>query len=110
MPAACGAAPTQAEIGMIDSDGAVAAYEGTDRRRGPARGRRAPRSTEMGIAPIVAIIAWTRSGGTVTPGLVDPHTHSIFAGTRQAEVELRQNGHGVPRHPRRRRRHPPDGA
>ena len=33
-------------------------------------------------------------GGTVTPGLIDPHTHSIFAGTRQAEVELRQKGHG----------------
>jgi imidazolonepropionase len=31
-------------------------------------------------------------GGTVTPGLVDPHTHLLFAGTREAELELRQRG------------------
>ena len=35
-----------------------------------------------------------RARGTVTPGLIDPHTHLLFAGTRQAEVELRQRGHG----------------
>ena len=32
-------------------------------------------------------------GGTVTPGLIDPHTHLLFAGTRHAEVEMRQRGH-----------------
>lgn len=32
--------------------------------------------------------------GTVTPGLIDPHTHLLFAGTRHAEIELRQRGHG----------------
>ena len=31
-------------------------------------------------------------GGTVTPGLVDPHTHLLFAGSREAELELRQRG------------------
>jgi imidazolonepropionase len=31
-------------------------------------------------------------GGTVTPGLVDPHTHLLFAGSREAELELRQQG------------------
>ena len=31
--------------------------------------------------------------GTVTPGLIDPHTHLLFAGTRHAEVEMRQRGH-----------------
>lgn len=30
--------------------------------------------------------------GTVTPGLVDPHTHLLFAGTREAELGLRQRG------------------
>lgn len=30
--------------------------------------------------------------GTVTPGLVDPHTHLLFGGTREAEVGLRQRG------------------
>jgi imidazolonepropionase len=33
-------------------------------------------------------------GGTVTPGLVDPHTHLLFAGSREAELELRQRGAG----------------
>jgi imidazolonepropionase len=32
------------------------------------------------------------TGGTVTPGLVDPHTHLLFGGTREAEVGLRQRG------------------
>jgi imidazolonepropionase len=31
-------------------------------------------------------------GGAVTPGLVDPHTHLLFAGSREGELELRQNG------------------
>ena len=31
-------------------------------------------------------------GGTVTPGLVDPHTHLLFAGSREDELELRQRG------------------
>jgi imidazolonepropionase len=33
-------------------------------------------------------------GGAVTPGLVDPHTHLLFAGSREAELELRQRGAG----------------
>ena len=33
-------------------------------------------------------------GGAVTPGLVDPHTHLLFAGTREGELELRQEGAG----------------
>lgn len=34
------------------------------------------------------------AGGTVTPGLVDPHTHLLFAGSRETELELRQQGAG----------------
>ena len=33
-------------------------------------------------------------GGVVTPGLVDPHTHLLFAGTREGELVLRQQGAG----------------
>jgi imidazolonepropionase len=33
-------------------------------------------------------------GGTVTPGLIDAHTHLLFAGTREGELELRQRGAG----------------
>jgi len=32
------------------------------------------------------------AGGTVTPGLIDPHTHLLFAGSREGEVLLRQRG------------------
>src|SRR4051812_7550348 len=34
------------------------------------------------------------AGGSVTPGLVDPHTHLLFAGSRESELELRQQGAG----------------
>ncbi len=33
-------------------------------------------------------------GGTVTPGLVDAHTHLLFAGSRERELILRQRGAG----------------
>jgi imidazolonepropionase len=33
-------------------------------------------------------------GAAVTPGLVDPHTHLLFAGSRVAELRLRQQGAG----------------
>ena len=33
-------------------------------------------------------------GGSVTPGLVDPHTHLLFAGSREGEWQLRQQGAG----------------
>jgi imidazolonepropionase len=31
-------------------------------------------------------------GGTLVPGFVDAHTHPVFAGTREAEFELRTRG------------------
>ncbi|KAF0244852.1 MAG: hypothetical protein FD180_2154 [Planctomycetota bacterium] len=31
-------------------------------------------------------------GRLVTPGLIDPHTHAVFAGTREDEFELRNSG------------------
>ncbi|MDQ3870426.1 MAG: amidohydrolase family protein, partial [Chloroflexota bacterium] len=34
------------------------------------------------------------AGGTVTPGLIDPHTHLLFAGTRESEWQLRREGQG----------------
>jgi imidazolonepropionase len=32
------------------------------------------------------------AGGAVTPGLIDPHTHLLFAGSREDELVLRQGG------------------
>jgi len=83
----------QNDIGVIDGEvnGAVAAYEG----RIVAVGRLDDverRLEAMGIAAS-ALTRLDAQQGTVTPGLIDPHTHLLFAGTRQAEIELRQRGH-----------------
>lgn len=32
------------------------------------------------------------SGKIVTPGLIDPHTHLVFGGSREKELEMRLNG------------------
>ena len=32
------------------------------------------------------------AGRVVTPGLIDPHTHLVFAGSREGEIELRRRG------------------
>jgi imidazolonepropionase len=34
------------------------------------------------------------AGGLVTPGLIDAHTHLVFAGTREAEWQMRAHGAG----------------
>ncbi len=47
-------------------------------------------------------------GGTVTPGLVDPHTHLLFGGSREDELVAAAAGRVVPRDPRGRRRDPLD--
>jgi imidazolonepropionase len=92
---------TQSDIGLLTdeagaagpSDGpAVAAFEGRILAVGPLS--EVERQLEwMGI-PAGAMTRLDAQRGTVTPGLVDPHTHLLFAGTRHAEVELRQRGHG----------------
>jgi imidazolonepropionase len=88
----------QREIGLLMAEGsepagapAVAAYQG----RIVATGRLPEveaRLAELGVAGN-AIERVDARRGTVTPGLIDPHTHLLFAGTRHAEVELRQRGH-----------------
>src|SRR5207253_10426412 len=50
------------------------------------------RRNELGVAD-GAIERIDAHRGTVTPGLIDPHTHLLFGGERHAEVELRQRGH-----------------
>ncbi len=71
---------------------AIAAYEG----RVVAVGRRAEvewQLAELGI-PVAQLATLDAAGGTVTPGLVDAHTHLLFGGTRHAELQLRQRGLG----------------
>ncbi len=48
---------------------------------------------EAGASP-EAFDVLDAAGGTITPGLVDPHTHLLFAGSREGEVGLRQRGAG----------------
>jgi imidazolonepropionase len=82
----------QSDIGVIEGGGAVAAYEGRIVAVGqlPDVERRLQ---ELGIAAS-SLKRLDARRGTVTPGLIDPHTHLLFAGTRHAEVELRLRGHG----------------
>jgi imidazolonepropionase len=42
--------------------------------------------------PLARFARLDAAGGTVTPGLIDPHTHLLFAGTREGELVLRQRG------------------
>jgi len=52
------------------------------------------RSLEGGGYPLSRFARLDAHGGSVTPGLVDAHTHLIFAGTREHELLLRQQGAG----------------
>jgi imidazolonepropionase len=76
-----------------DPDGlAVAAWDG----RIVAVGRRAEVESALdgrGL-PLARFVRVDAAGGTVTPGLVDPHTHLLFAGSREHELVLRQRGAG----------------
>lgn len=44
--------------------------------------------------PLARFARVDAAGGTVTPGLIDPHTHLLFAGSREGELVLRQRGAG----------------
>ncbi|MEP7361600.1 MAG: imidazolonepropionase, partial [Chloroflexota bacterium] len=88
----------QGDIGLLMAQGssvnqapAVAAYQGRIVAVGPMAQVEA-RLSELGVAE-GAIERVDAQRGTVTPGLIDPHTHLLFGGTRHAEVELRQRGH-----------------
>jgi imidazolonepropionase len=44
--------------------------------------------------PLTRFARLDADGGVLTPGLVDPHTHLLFAGSRENELVLRQQGAG----------------
>jgi imidazolonepropionase len=52
------------------------------------------RAIEAEGYPIGRFVRVNADGGTVTPGLIDPHTHLVFAGSRESEILLRQRGAG----------------
>lgn len=76
--------PAQAELGVIP-DGAVAIRGDTIQAVGPTA---AILAAHAGPATEVVDAA----GRVVTPGLVDAHTHLVFAGSREREYEARLEG------------------
>jgi imidazolonepropionase len=74
-----------AEIGLIN-DGAVAARDGVIVAVGPTSDLRQSVELMEGALLIRA------RGKVVLPGLVDPHTHLVFAGSREHELEMKIQG------------------
>lgn len=70
----------------------VACWEGRIAAVGP-RGA-VERALEGEGYPLGRFARLDAAGGTVTPGLIDPHTHLLFAGSREDEMLLRQRGAG----------------
>jgi len=69
---------------------AVACWEGRILAAGPQN--ELMRALDGSGYPLARFTRVDAAGGTVTPGLIDPHTHLLFAGTREAELVLRQRG------------------
>ena len=70
----------------------VACWEGRIAAVGPRTA--VERALEGEGYPLGRFARIDAAGGTVTPGLVDPHTHLLFAGSREGEMLLRQSGAG----------------
>lgn len=94
--------PTQGDVGRLSASDAggpdapdapvVACWEG----RIAAVGPRAALETALEAQgyPLGRFARLDAAGGTITPGLIDPHTHLLFAGSREGELLLRQRGAG----------------
>jgi imidazolonepropionase len=89
--------PDQGEVGRIRSadpsgpDGpTVAIWEGRIVGVGPRAAVEAELEGEG--FPLARFARIDAAGGAVTPGLIDPHTHLLFAGTREDELVMRQAG------------------
>ena len=94
--------PSQGDLGLLDSASAggvespsapvLACWEGRVVGVGPRDGVEA--GLEANGYSLARFARLDADGGVVTPGLVDPHTHLLFAGTRERELVLRQEGAG----------------
>ena len=83
-----------AAAGGLDAASApiVAIWEGRILGVGPRA--EIERGLEAEGIPIARFARLDARGGSVTPGLVDAHTHLLFAGSREHELVLRQQGAG----------------
>ena len=70
----------------------VACWEGQIVGVGPRD--RVERGLELSGYSMARFARLDAAGGVVTPGLIDPHTHLLFAGAREGELVLRQQGAG----------------
>jgi imidazolonepropionase len=73
-----------------DTAPAVACWEGRILATGPHG--ELVKALEGSGYPLARFARLDAAGGTVTPGLIDPHTHLLFAGSREGELVLRQRG------------------
>ena len=73
-----------------DAAPAVACWEGRVLAAGPRNDLL--QALEGSGYPLARFARLDAAGGTVTPGLIDPHTHLLFGGSREGELVLRQRG------------------
>jgi imidazolonepropionase len=73
-----------------DAAPAVACWEGRILAAGPRNDLL--QALDGSGYPIARFARFDAAGGTVTPGLIDPHTHLLFAGSRENELVMRQRG------------------
>jgi imidazolonepropionase len=87
------------DVGVVSAPGgdvrhetapAVACWEGRILAAGPLV--ELLRALEGSGYPLARFARLDAGGGTVTPGLIDPHTHLLFGGSREGELVLRQRG------------------
>ena len=83
-----------ADVGGPDSPDApvVACWEGRIAAVGPRAALEA--ALEAQGYPLGRFARLDAGGGSVTPGLIDPHTHLLFGGSREDEWLMRQRGAG----------------
>ncbi|MNO19743.1 Imidazolonepropionase [compost metagenome] len=76
------------ELGLIE-DGGIVIEDGIFTFVGSSEEARRYVAEHSGNQEVTVLSA---EGKTVTPGLIDPHTHVVFAGTREFELNLRLQG------------------